>query len=203
MAEPAEDIHARAVAAAGPDGRLPAPPLHEGEIFPWDAVDGRVVPRPLAAPVDAEPARRGEDPDDCFLCQGRATPVWENDRWTLTRPDAPTGLPLLLWLNAKAHLDFADMDDDLAAEFGVLAARLCRAIEALDGVGRAHVNRWGDGSAHLHTWFVARPARLPQVLGSYAVEWDEILPPGPRDVWLADLAAVARALATHSGRAHL
>ena len=203
MAEPAEQIHRRALDAAGPAGRLPAPPLQEWDISPWEAIGSRVVPKALQPPVDAEAPRRGEDgPDDCFLCGGGATPVWENDRWVLTRPEGPTGLPLVLWLNAKEHLDFADMDDSLAAEFGVLAARLVRALESLENVGRGHMYRWGDGSAHLHTWFVARPARLPQLLGSYLVEWDDILPPGPADAWLADCAAVGRELAAWSGRAH-
>ena len=64
-----------------------------------------------------------------------------------------------------------------------------------------HVNRWGDGSEHLHVWFLARPERLPGILGSLAVEWDEMLPPVPEDVWRADIKEVARKLATHDGKA--
>ncbi len=40
-----------------------------------------------------------------------------------------------------------------------MTVRLERAIRSLDGVARVHVNRWGDGSAHLHLWFLARPYR--------------------------------------------
>lgn len=40
--------------------------------------------------------------------------------------------------------------------------------------------------------------RLPMPL---AVEWNEMLPPGPRDVWEADIQSVAAKLATHDGRA--
>ena len=78
-----------------------------------------------------------------------------------------------------------------------------RAIAALDGIGRVHVGRWGDGSAHFHVWFMARPARLPQVRTSFAAIWDDILPPVPEEIWRADVARVARALAAGSGTAHV
>ena len=40
---------------------------------------------------------------------------------------------------------------------------------------------------------MARPLGLVQALGSFAVEWDDVLPPRPRDAWLADLSRVAAA----------
>ena len=45
-----------------------------------------------------------------------------------------------------------------------------------------------------HWWFMARPARLPQLIGSFASIWDDILPPTPQDVWRADLDALRAAL---------
>ena len=50
-------------------------------------------------------------------------------------------------------------------------------------------------------WFIARPARIPGLLGSLVVEWDEMLPPVPEDVWRADIHEVARKLVTHDGKA--
>jgi hypothetical protein len=41
---------------------------------------------------------------------------------------------------------------------------------------------------------MARPARVPQLIGSFAAVWDEILPPVPEDIWQANIAAVAAAL---------
>ena len=38
------------------------------------------------------------------------------------------------------------------------------------------------------------PARLPQLIGSFAAIWDDILPPTPEDVWRANLDAVVAAL---------
>jgi hypothetical protein len=206
MPESAEDIHARAVAAADEQGRLPTPPVHEWDSFPWEVVEGELRPKVLAAPVAAEEPRWGESRDKpCGPCgdHGGDRVIWENHRWRVTHPEAPSGLPLTLFLVSKEHLDFPDMDDDLAAEYGRLSVWLCRIMSRLPHVGRVHVNRWGDGGSHLHVWFMARPARLPHVLGSYAVEWDEILPPGPEEVWRADLATVARKLATHDGRARI
>ena len=71
------------------------------------------------------------------------------------------------------------------------------------GIGRCHVNRWGDGSAHSHIWFVARPEGFAQVKGSYAVEWDDILPPVPEAAWRADLHVVATKLANWGGHARM
>jgi hypothetical protein len=46
----------------------------------------------------------------------------------------------------------------------------------------------------LHWWFMARPARLPQLIGSFAAIWDDILPPVPEEIRRADLARLAAAL---------
>jgi hypothetical protein len=69
-----------------------------------------------------------------------------------------------------------------------------RAVRAVPHVGRVHVCHWGDGSYHLHYWFIARPARFPQLIGSFAAVWDDVLPPTPQHVWDENLAIVARAL---------
>src|SRR4030095_16702724 len=50
-----------------------------------------------------------------------------------------------------------------------------RAIRSLDGVARVHVNRWGDGSAHLHLWFLARPYGRLQLRGTFLSLWDAML----------------------------
>ncbi len=107
----------------------------------------------------------------------------------------------MLILRSKEHLDFPDMDDKLAGEYGRIATWLCRIMSHLPNIARVHVNRWGDGGSHLHVWFIARTARLPHIIGSMAAEWEEMLPPVPEDVWLADIKTVARKLATHEGRA--
>jgi hypothetical protein len=41
---------------------------------------------------------------------------------------------------------------------------------------------------------MTRPARIPQLIGSFAAIWDDILPPVPEDVWRADVEAVVAAL---------
>jgi hypothetical protein len=115
----------------------------------------------------------------------------------------PSGLPLIVILEAREHLDLGDLSDAQAGELGKLIVRVERAISRIDGIGRVHVGRWGDGSAHLHVWFLARPARLPQVRTSFAAIWDDILPPTPEDVWRADLESVARALAEGGGVSHV
>ena len=84
-----------------------------------------------------------------------------------------------------------------------LIVRIERAVAAVEGVRRVHVGRWGDGSAHLHWWFMGRPARLPQLVGSFAAIWDDILPPLPEALWRENVACVARALAAGGGTCHV
>jgi diadenosine tetraphosphate (Ap4A) HIT family hydrolase len=200
--ESPEELYARVVAEVGEHGRLPASPATEWDSFPWEVVDGALVPKVLRPPSGAEPPRKG-DPGGgpCPVCTDAGeTRIWENDRWSV-RPFHRSGMPLVLFLEPREHLDFTDLDDDLAAEYGRLTVRLGRIIGNLPHVGRVHVFRIGDGVSHLHVWFVARPERLPGIVGSMAIEWDDILPPPPEDVWRADLRTVAHQLATHDGRA--
>ena len=203
MPESAEEVYARVVAAVGEDGRLPMPPVGEWDVFPWEVVDGALRPRVVQPPGD-EPARSGEaDDKPCGRCVAPRDDlkIWANERWYVTRGEQPGGLPLMLWLHSVEHLDLPDLDDDMAAEFGRISTWLGRIMSNLPHIGRVHVCRWGDGSSHLHWWFIARTSRMPQILGSMAVEWEEILPPVPDDVWRADYESVARRLATHDGRA--
>lgn len=203
MPEPAEEVYARVVAAVGTDGRLPRPSAGEWDIFPWESLDGVVVPKVLHAPTD-EPSRYGEDDaKPCGPCVGLDADrvVWEDASWVLTHAGAPSGLPIVLVLHTREHVDFNDLDDDLASQFGRISVRLTRILEHLPHIGRVHVNRWGDGGSHFHVWFHARTDRLTGVLGSYAVDWDDLLPPGPADVWRADLHSIATRLANWGGTA--
>jgi diadenosine tetraphosphate (Ap4A) HIT family hydrolase len=197
MPESPEDLYARVMAAADDEGRLPLPPVTTWDIFPWD---GDLSVRPLRPPLPAEAPREGAGGSPCWKCTdpGRDV-IWENERWTVSSTPAPTGLPLVLFLMSKEHLDYADLDDELAGECGRISVRLARIMERLEGIGRTHVMKVGDGFEHLHLWFFARPAGFEQVRGSSITEWDDVLPPVPEDIWRADLATVARHLATHDG----
>lgn len=201
MPESADELYAR-VTAAAQDGRLPMPPLGGWDIFPWEVVDGAVAPKALGAPAPEAPRKGDEGGEPCPACAGfdAAEMVWEDEHWMLlTRPRS--GLPLVLTLWSREHLDTGDLDDDQASEFGRIANRLVRIIQGLPHIGRVHVNRWGDGCSHFHVWFFARPQGFEQIKGSYAVEWDEILPPVDEATWRADLHAVATKLANWGGTA--
>jgi len=41
---------------------------------------------------------------------------------------------------------------------------------------------------------MARPARIPQLIGSFAAIWDDVLPPLPEDIWRENVEIVRRAL---------
>lgn len=203
MPESAEEVHARVVDAAGEGGRLPTPPVTQWETFPWEVADGRLVTRPLAAPAPEQP-REGEGDRPCPVCAPPAGVIWQNDAWRVkTHPRGRSGLPLVLMLETHEHMDYQELDDDQAAEFGRISVWLVRIIESLPEIARCQVHRYGDGCSHVHVWFTARTAGLLATRGSYAADWDEIIPPGPEDVWRGDLATVARKLATHDGEALL
>lgn len=167
--------------------------------FPFEG-DLRI--RPLNEPVAVEPPRKGEDPSECASCTAPDEAyIWVNDRWRVRAPDRPSGLPVVLILESRSHLDLGDLSNRLAAELGVMTVRLERAIRSLEGVARVHVNRWGDSSAHLHLWFLARPYGRLQLRGTFLPLWDSILPPIPEDQWRENLAWVAAWLAEFDGRA--
>ncbi|MDR6324337.1 hypothetical protein J3R03_008533 [Actinoplanes couchii] len=109
---------------------------------------------------------------------------------------------MVLILECRSHLDLGDLPNLLAAELGVMTVRLERAIRSLDGVARVHVNRWGDGSAHLHMWFLARPYGRLQLRGTFLSLWDDILPVVPESQWRENLAMVAAWLADFGGTAN-
>jgi hypothetical protein len=182
-----------------PHNTAPLPDFTRWPSFPFEG-DMRV--KPLAAPVEVEPPRSGEDAADCVACN---TPddayIWVSERWRVRAMDRPTGLPMVLILECRSHLDLGDLPNLLAAELGVMTVRLERAIRSLDGVARVHVNRWGDGSAHLHLWFLARPYGRLQLRGTFLSLWDDILPVIPEPQWRENLALVAAWLAEFGGQA--
>jgi hypothetical protein len=167
--------------------------------FPFE---GEFRVKKLNDPVAVEPPRKGEDANECVACNARDDSyIWVSERWRVRAMDRPSGLPMVLILESRSHLDIGDLPNMLAAELGVMTVRLERAIRSLDGVARVHVNRWGDGSAHLHMWFLARPTGRLQLRGTFLSLWDDILPPIPESQWRENLALVAAWLAEFGGRA--
>ena len=167
--------------------------------FPFE---GQLRTKRLDPPVAVEPPRDGEDPNTCTACLASDDAyIWVSERWRVRAMDRPTGLPMVLILESRSHLDLGDLTNLLAAELGVMTVRLERAVRSLDGVERVHVNRWGDGEAHLHLWFLARPTGQLQLRGSFLSLWDDILEPTPEPEWRERLAHVAAWLADFGGRA--
>lgn len=197
MAETPEELYRRASAAADADGRLPVPSLEGWDTFPFE---GELRVKPLLPPEAVEPPRKGEDPGDCWRCRrGLEGAIWYDERWLVTSLDEPSGLPVVVLLQPRAHGDLGDLDDEAAADLGRMLVRVERAVCCVQGVARVHVGRWGEGSAHLHWWFLARPFGFAQLRSSFAEIWDSILPPLPRDVWRKNLTTVASALADGGG----
>ena len=191
-----DEFYAYALAAADADRRLPLSRMTGWDVSPYEEEGLRVsVLRP---PVVPEPPRDGEDPADCRSCRARDEGIWFDDRWRLTRMGG-VGVPLVLLLHPRDHYDLGDLPDDLASELGVLTTHIARHVQALPHISRAHVYRIGDGGAHLHIWFFARPEGQAQLYGSWLVVWDDLLPEYPADLADADAATVADALVASYG----
>lgn len=181
------------------DSPAPLPAFTAWPSFPFE---GTLSVKAPEAPVIPEPARKGEDIADCSACQAPDDSyIWVNERWRVRATETPPGLPMVLLLEPRSHLDLGDLPNLLAAELGVMTVRVERAIRSLDNVARVHVNRWGDGAAHLHVWFMARPLGQLQLRGSFLAMWDDILPPIPEAHWKESLAHVAAWLAEFGGTA--
>jgi diadenosine tetraphosphate (Ap4A) HIT family hydrolase len=171
---------------------LHAPPVDEWDSWPFD---GELRVRELEPPVEVERPRNGAGGVDCGRCaQADAENLWSNEHWTVRSFDKPSGLPVVVLLETREHVDFTELGDDRAAELGPLLLKVQRAVLAVPGVGNVHVGRWGEGSEHCHIWFLARPARMEQLRSSFAAIWDDVLPPVPEDVWRASLEIVEREL---------
>jgi diadenosine tetraphosphate (Ap4A) HIT family hydrolase len=186
VAETPEQLYERVA------GELRMPPVEEWDTFPFE---GDMRPRPLLPPVAAERPRLGVGGVDCFRCEMTDDDcVWTNERWLLHTWDTP-GLPMVVLLAPREHFaELHELPQEMAAELVPLMSRVERAIYSIGEIGRVHVCKWGEGGEHLHWWFIARPARIPQLVGSFAAIWDDVLPPLPEDVWRDNLAAVRAAL---------
>lgn len=191
MALDPDQFYDHAVSAADADHRLPLSRMTGWEISPFEQ-DGLVV-TPLRPPVVPEPPRAGEDPAQCASCARRDEGLWLDEHWRLTRISG-VGVPLVLMLHPREHVDLADLPDERAAELGVLTTHIARHIQSVPHISRAHVYRIGDGGAHLHLWFFARPEGQSQLYGSWLVVWDDLLPEYPEDLAGADADAVVTAL---------
>ncbi|MGH3737312.1 MAG: hypothetical protein ACRDT6_17105 [Micromonosporaceae bacterium] len=185
--------------ATEPRNPLPLPDFVGWPTFPFEG-DLRV--KPLEPSTGEEPPREGAGGDGCRKCAAPDSDyIWVDERWRVRALGQPSGLPAVVVLETRHHYDMGDLSNLLAAELGVLTVRLERAMRSIGGVARVHVNRWGDGAEHLHVFFLARPAGMRQLRGTFLSMWDDILPPIPEYEWQENLAFIAAWLAEYGGEA--
>jgi diadenosine tetraphosphate (Ap4A) HIT family hydrolase len=176
----------------GPDtGGLRTPPVEDWDSWPFT---GGVIPKTLRAP-EPEPDRDGEGTRPCSACaMSDDDYIWTDEHWRL-KSMPPSGLPIVLILEPREHVDGPrDLSDNMLAEMGIMLARVERAVLGIDGVERVHILRYGEGSAHLHWWFMARQTGLRQTASGFAMIWDDVLPPTPTDAHNANVATITTAM---------
>lgn len=187
MSETPQELYARAA------GNLVVPPVDDWDSWPFT---GPIAPKVLREPGE-EIVRAGEDGVGCKAC---AAPdeeyFWSDAGWRLLAMP-PSGLPVVVVLEPREHVDNpASLDDAFLARMGVMLGRVERAVLSVGNVGRVHIGRYGEGAAHMHWWFFARPLGFTQMATSFAGIWDDVLPPTPQDVHDENVARIARAMAS-------
>lgn len=168
------------------------------EIFPFE---GDLSVRALDPPIFPEPPRQGEGGIACRACQvPEARLVWADDDWLVTHMGEPSAVPVMVMLMPRRHHDLTDLPQSLCTTMGPVLVRLATAVEHVPGTGRAHLNKWGDGGAHLH-WFVfGRPAGMWQLRGSCLPLWEDALPNMSEHMWRGHLQIVATRMAADGGQ---
>jgi hypothetical protein len=134
--------------------------------------------RALSKPVIPEPHRRGEPGGPpCGVCDGSSTTaVWGDDLWTL-HPPVGGSMPGSLWMASREHADsFMDLSPQAQTGFGVVVARVEKALLSVGDFARVHLYRWGDGGAHFHVWFMPRPLGMLEATGMMLPLWEDVLP---------------------------
>ena len=129
-------------------------PVEEWETWPFE---GELRPKALLPPDEGRAAAARRRRRQCWACDTADSEfVWTSERWRLSSTREPPGLPVVVVLLPRTHYaDPGDLPDDVAAELGVMISRVERAVRPVGEIGRVHVCRWGDGSEHLHWWFLA------------------------------------------------
>ena len=181
----------------GRDIAFEAEGIPGSEILPFE---GNLTVKRLDPAELPEPPRAGEGDRPCHTCSRPDDQiVWSDEDWIVTHLGEPSAIPVTVTLSPRAHFDLLDMPPALAASMGPMLIRLAAAIEAVPGVGQAHLNKWGDGGSHLHWCALGRPAGMQQLRGSCLVIWDGVLPKIPSSMWQANLEVVAAHLASSAG----
>jgi hypothetical protein len=181
------------------DNALPLPDFVNWPIFPFD---GELRVKPYREHYPADRPRAGEPGGSPCPCTYKTDDdyIWVDDDWRVSSADR-SGVPVQLFLETRQHVDMDELSTHLAAGLGRMIVRLDRAMQAIGGIGRVHVARWGDGGSHFHMWFYARPVGASQMLGFCLPMWAQIVPPTDDETWQRNLRIVAAALAKDGGTA--
>lgn len=175
--------------------RVSPEPVLGNRFFPFE---GDIQVRPLERPIVPEPPRGGEPGGEpCVLCaEPTRNLIWRDAQWTLNTSGDPIGLPMVASLSTIEHVTLHDMGPDLVAGLGPMIQRVVKAIGRIEGVGRVHFHRYGDGAEHFHMWFLARPLGMMQLRGPMLAVWDDLLPHLPEEELRANIRTVAEGLAS-------
>ena len=176
--------------------RLSAQPLVDHPMVAFE----ELTMAPLEPMLVPEEPRHGElDPSECGHCTpGEWGWLWRDAHWHVSGY-RDTALPFWGGLAPNEHVLLHEMSPALLVTMGDVVQRFAGAIKGLPGVGRTHFARWGDGSAHFHMQFYARPLGMMQARGFMLAVWDDVLPKADPELVAANHRQVAEAMAAGGG----
>jgi diadenosine tetraphosphate (Ap4A) HIT family hydrolase len=173
------------------------PPFVDWPAFPFEG-DLHIRPYKPHYPTDrprfGEPGGRecpGDQPDDDDY-------IWADELFRVMAGPRQA-LPAVVELRSRAHADLHELDPAVAAALGPMIVRIDQAMRQIPGVARAHIARWGDGGAHFHMHFFARPTGASQLIGWNTHMWAAINEPTSEATWTTNLKTLADALANGGG----
>ncbi len=186
----------RARAAADEDGRLQPGPMTRWAVFPYESVTAA----PLTELELPEPLG-DTSPEGCRVCRAQADgthELWSSEHFAVARR-ASTSLLFWATVAVRSHRTLDELDGDELADMGQVLGRTFRAVSALDGVGRVHINKWENNTGHLLWNVLARPEGVLQLRGSNLPAWADMLPDVPEPELARRADEVARALVAFDG----
>ena len=83
--------------------------------------------------------------------------IYEDDHWMVCHAPINIGPLGTLFIESKRHiLDFAELNEEEQASYGVLASKIYKSLKQLINAERIYQLSMVEGIPHLHVWFVPR-----------------------------------------------
>ncbi|MFH1524625.1 MAG: hypothetical protein ABIF04_06645, partial [Chloroflexota bacterium] len=89
--------------------------------------------------------------------------IYQDEYWLVCHAPVNKGSLGTLFIESRRHLlDFAEMNADETASYGVLLNKVYAALKPLTGAERIYLVAMMEGIAHFHSWLVPRQPAIDE-----------------------------------------